>query len=143
SREIKVEQVRALQERISLRALEGKRKVAILASAEKMNPQSQNALLKALEEPPPDTVLILISSAADRLLPTIRSRCSKVSFFPLSHTLIASQVEQRRKLDAQTSSLISVLSGGSLSRALALDAQRLSQRKELIQLFERTDGSIS
>jgi len=88
-------------------------------------------------------VLILISSAADRLLPTIRSRCSKVSFGPLPLTLIASQVERRRKLDPQTSTLIAVLSGGSLSRALALDAQRLAQRKELIQLFETTGGSPS
>jgi DNA polymerase III subunit delta' len=143
SREIKVEQVRSLQERISLRALEGRRKVAILASAEQMNPQAQNALLKALEEPPPETVLILISSAADRLLPTIRSRCSKVSFVALPLTLIASQVEQRRKLDPQTSTLIAVLSGGSLSRALALDARRLAQRKELIQLFETTGGNLS
>ncbi len=73
-----------LQERLSFRALEAPKKVVIIASAHQaMNPQAQNAFLKTLEEPPPDTVLVLLASATDRLLPTIRSRCSKVPFGPL------------------------------------------------------------
>jgi len=142
SREIKVEQIRSFQERIGLRALEGTRKVAIVVGAEAMNPQAQNALLKTLEEPPADTVLILLTSAADHLLPTVRSRCSKVVFVPLPAALIAEQVQRQRNLDPETSSLLAVLSGGSLLRALSFDTKRLADRKGLIELFERASTSV-
>jgi len=142
SREIKVEQIRWFQERIGLRALEGTRKVAIVVAAEEMNPQAQNAVLKTLEEPPADTVLILLTSAADHLLPTVRSRCSKVGFVPLPAALIAEEVQRKRNLDPETSSLLAVLSGGSLSRALSFDAKRLADRKELIELFEKACTSV-
>src|SRR5215472_1517024 len=71
SREIRVEQIRALQERLALRPLEGARKIAIIASADQMNAQAQNAFLKTLEEPPPGSLLILVSASPELLLPTI------------------------------------------------------------------------
>jgi DNA polymerase-3 subunit delta' len=83
SRDIRVEQIRGLQERLSLHGLESRRKVALITSAHRMNESAQNAFLKTLEEPPSDTTLILIANAMDKLLPTIRSRCSKVHFAPL------------------------------------------------------------
>lgn len=58
-------------------------KVFIIDDADAMTVQTQNLLLKTLEEPPEGTVIILVSSAEDRLLPTIRSRCQRVSFVPL------------------------------------------------------------
>ena len=58
-------------------------KVFIVDEAELLNFQTQNAILKTLEEPPPGTVIILVTSNEDRLLPTIRSRCQRVSFAPL------------------------------------------------------------
>ncbi len=136
SRDIRVEQVRKLQERLCLRALEAPRKVAIVASAQALNPQAQNAFLKTLEEPAKDTVLVLLTSTPDKLLPTIRSRCSKVHFGPLSIGLIASQLKVLRKLDEPTARLAAVMAGGSLARALSLDVASLSQRKELIEHFE-------
>ena len=136
SRDIRVEQIRAIQERLSLRGLESPRKVAIVASAEAMNPQAQNAFLKTLEEPPSDTTLVLLCSALDRLLPTIRSRCSKVHFGPLPLDFLAQRVQQERKLDPGTAALVAVMAGGSLGRALALDVKALARRKELITRFE-------
>ena len=59
---------------LSLKPMSARRRVAILDEADWMNDEAANALLKTLEEPPPHSVLILIASAADRLLPTIRSR---------------------------------------------------------------------
>ncbi|HET9449375.1 MAG TPA: DNA polymerase III subunit delta' [Aggregicoccus sp.] len=136
SRDIRVAQIRALQERLSLRGLESSRKVAIVASAEAMNDQAQNAFLKTLEEPPSDTTLVLLCSALDRLLPTIRSRCSKVHFGPLPLDFLASRVQAERKLEPGTAALVAVMAGGSLGRALALDVKALGRRKELITQFE-------
>jgi DNA polymerase III subunit delta' len=136
SRDIRVDQVRQLQERLSLRALEGARKVAIVASAQQLNPQAQNALLKTLEEPPSGTVLLLLASAPDKLLPTIRSRCSAVRFGPLPRELIAEIVRRERKLDEPTAALVAVMAGGSLAQALALDVKGLSERKAVIERFE-------
>jgi DNA polymerase-3 subunit delta' len=136
SREIRVEQIRGLLERIALRGLESKRKVALVVDAHLMNQQAQNAFLKTLEEPPSDTTLILLASAPDKLLPTIRSRCSKVYFGPLSMELVAERLQKERKLDAQTAELAAVMAGGSLGRAMALDLDALAARKEVITGFE-------
>jgi DNA polymerase-3 subunit delta' len=136
SRDIRVEQIRGLQERISLRGLESRRKVALIVSAQRMNDQAQNAFLKTLEEPPSDTTLILIASEMDRMLPTIRSRCSKVHFGPLPVDVVAQRVQQERKLDPPTAALAAVMAGGSLGRALRLDLAGLARRKELLTRFE-------
>jgi len=136
SREIRVEQIRGLLERISLRGLESKRKVALVVDAHMMNQQAQNAFLKTLEEPPSETTLILLASAPDKLLPTIRSRCSKVHFGPLPVELISSRLQKERKLDAQTAQLAAIMAGGSLGRAMALDIDALAARKEVISTFE-------
>jgi DNA polymerase-3 subunit delta' len=136
SRDIRVEQVRALQHRLALRALEGNCKLAIISSAHQMNAQAQNAFLKTLEEPTPGTVLILISSAPDRLLATIRSRCTRIDFGPLPASFIAEKIRADRNLDPATAELIAALAEGSLARALALEGETLAGRKELVQLFE-------
>lgn len=136
SRELKVEQVRQLQERLSFRALEGRYKIAIIVSAEKTNVQAQNAFLKTLEEPPPDTVMILLAAGIDRLLPTIRSRCSKVHFGPLPEQFVAQKVKAERKLDDETAKLVAVMAGGSLARAMEMDVEGLSARKDVIERFE-------
>jgi DNA polymerase III subunit delta' len=144
SRDIRVEQIRNLQERLALHGLESRRKVALITSAHRMNESAQNAFLKTLEEPPADTTLILIAAAMDKLLPTIRSRCSKVHFAPLPVDLVAQRVQQERKLDPQTAALAAVMAGGSLGRALSLDVEGLAQRKEIITRFEalRPDDAI-
>lgn len=141
SREVRVEQIRKLQERLSLHALEAPRKVALVCSAEQMNVQAQNAFLKTLEEPPRDTTLILIASAPDKLLPTIRSRCSKVHFGPLTPELIAERISTDRKLDPVTARTVALLAGGSLSRARSLDVEGLARRSEVIARFEEASAS--
>lgn len=139
SREIRVEQIRSLQERLSMHPLEGGRNIAIVPSADEMNTQAQSAFLKTLEEPPSGSVIILLASAPDRMLPTIGSRCSRIDFGPLPANFIAERVRSERKLDAETADLVAVMSGGSMSRALELDLEALGRRKELIAFFEGTD----
>lgn len=136
SRDIKVEQVRALGERLAFRPLEGQYKVALLIDADAMNPQAQNALLKTLEEPPKGTVLVLTTAMPDKLLPTIRSRCAKAQFGPLPESLLVEKVVAKRKLDLEIATQVARLAGGSLSRALEMDVKGLEKRREIIEAFE-------
>ncbi len=140
SRDIRIEQVRKLQERLAFRALEATHKVALLITAHAMNQNAQNALLKTLEEPPKDTILILVSAAPEKLLPTIRSRCSKANFGPLSIELIAKKLMEqgtkKKKVDPALAAQVAAMAGGSMSRALNLDPAALESRKETIERFE-------
>jgi DNA polymerase-3 subunit delta' len=86
---IKVEEIRAIEEALSFRAHEARVKTVIVDNAETMNAAAANAFLKTLEEPAPGTMIILVSSMPDRLPITIRSRCSRVNFRPLSASEVA------------------------------------------------------
>jgi DNA polymerase-3 subunit delta' len=81
--EIKIDIVRQAEETLSLKPYEGKKKVLIMDDADTMNIGAANAFLKTLEEPPPGSVIILLSANPDRLPDTIRSRCMHVRFRPL------------------------------------------------------------
>ena len=100
-------------------------KVFILDEAELLNPTGQNLLLKTLEEPPEGTFLILVTSSEDRLLPTIRSRCQRVVFVPLSDAIVSDWVEKHpaaATLSATDRQWLVSFASGSLGRAaLALD----------------------
>jgi len=78
ARQIKADEVRGLVHRMTQTSFEGGWKAGILVSAECMNPTSANILLKTLEEPPPKTILLLITDSPQALLPTIISRCQKI-----------------------------------------------------------------
>ncbi|BAM02900.1 DNA polymerase III subunit [Phycisphaera mikurensis] len=101
----------------------GPRKVFVLDEAELLNPAGQNVLLKTLEEPPPETFLILVTSSADRLLPTVRSRCQRVGFHPLPEAVVEAWVRDHAgDLDAPTRGWVTRFADGSIGRAgLALD----------------------
>src|SRR6266700_7760095 len=75
SRRIVIEQVRALEHALQMRATAGRRKVAIIAEADRLQPQAANAFLKTLEEPPKDSLLLLLSALPEALPDTIVSRC--------------------------------------------------------------------
>ena len=106
-RQIRIEEVRAIEEALSFRPFEGRRKVVIVDDADTMNQAAANAFLKTLEEPPEDSLIILIASRPDRLPSTIRSRCSKIAFHTLSldscrkildGRLAADEIEQAARL---------------------------------------------
>lgn len=82
--EIRVNEIRAIDEALSFAPYGGKMKVVIVDDAETMNQSAANAFLKTLEEPPSQSMIILISSSPDRLPETIRSRCSRINFSSLS-----------------------------------------------------------
>jgi len=86
--QIKIDQIRMAEERLALRSLRGRKKVMIIDNAHMMNISSANALLKILEEPSRDTVIILISSAPHLLPATVLSRCQKLPFGLLKKEVI-------------------------------------------------------
>ena len=87
--EIVVDDVRALLDRFSLAETEARWRAVIVDAAEEMNPSAANALLKFLEEPPPRTVLFLVSHAPGALLPTLVSRCRRLAFPALDDAAVA------------------------------------------------------
>ena len=131
---IKIEQVRDIQKKIIFKPLEGRKKVVIIDQAEKLNLHAANCLLKTLEEPPDDTVLILVANTALPLLPTILSRCQSVRFAPLGAEMISFFLKRRGR--SEDDGFIAALAQGSIKRALVLlETEFLSRRRELIKLL--------
>ncbi len=96
----------------------GRRRVFVIRDAERMNEEAQNALLKTLEEPPGGAVLILVSASAQRLLPTIRSRCQQVTFRALPPQFVADELVRRLGLSADEAHALARLSDGRLGVAM-------------------------
>lgn len=139
--EIRVDQVRDLVGEIAGAPFEARRRVFVIDDAHTMNDAAQNALLKSLEEPPPRSHVILVSSAASGLRPTIRSRCQRLRFGPLSRAVIGESLVRERGLGAEEAGLQAALAGGSLAAALSGEAAgELRMREELLVLLEESSG---
>ncbi|MCY4379697.1 MAG: DNA polymerase III subunit delta' [Candidatus Dadabacteria bacterium] len=137
---IKVDHVRQDIERlIHLAPYENPYKVFIIDGAQRMNFNAQNAFLKTLEEPPPNSVIILITTLADLLMPTIRSRCQSVVFQPLEVEQVRKFLEEERPGENDPE-LVSKISGGSISRALGTDEDYLRKRIEYVDCVIAVDA---
>ena len=115
---IKVDQVREAIDRSAYRPFEGKRRLVIVDEADAMIPEAQNALLKTLEEPPPASVFVLITSRPDVLLPTVRSRCQRLRFGPLAPADVATALMRDHGVDAAAAHAAAAAADGSIGRAL-------------------------
>ncbi len=130
-RDISIDQLRELQRELSLRPYEAPRKACIIDPAERLNVNSANSLLKTLEEPPGNALIILLTENAGMLLPTIRSRCQLIRFAPLSPEHITSLLE-RNGMPPETAALVAPMSGGSFQKAMELDNELLIGRREAV-----------
>jgi len=131
---IKVEQIRALQKKLSLRPLEGTRKVSIIDDAEQLTTGAANALLKTLEEPQPGTLIILLSHQPEKLLTTIRSRCQHLPFSRIPKQTLASFLAHKLDLNDTAATVLSALSEGSFKKALGAKRDLyIEKRPKLIQ----------
>jgi DNA polymerase-3 subunit delta' len=128
-KEISIQQIRTIEKELSFRAFSGK-KIAIIDPATLMNLPAQNALLKTLEEPPPDSLLILVASNAGGLLPTVRSRCLRIAFGPLPRELIAGYLAAKQTMTHDDAQLVAAMSMGSLGAALELDRGELVEQRQ-------------
>jgi DNA polymerase-3 subunit delta' len=124
--EIKIDAIRAFAQTLQKRPYEGRNRVAVVVDAHKMNTQAQNALLKGLEEPGPQTILILLVPNARAVLPTIASRCLRLSFAPLSP---ADQQKIEAKKQAGGVGVV-VVPAGSEGMERLMSALLLRQRGE-------------
>jgi DNA polymerase-3 subunit delta' len=120
---IGIGQIREIEARLSRKSFEGRGHVEIILDAHLMRRESANALLKTLEEPPDSTLLILTTSYLSGILPTVRSRAHCVRLGSLDPGQVESVILERTSLDAGTARELSMASGGSPGRALAVAAR--------------------
>lgn len=134
--QIIVDDVRRLNGFFGLSATDGGRRVVIVDSADEMNVSAANALLKVLEEPPRDAVLILISHHPARLLPTIRSRCREVRLSALSAQSVAQALAQAG-IPLENAEALAELSSGSAGDAIALiNGDGLALYSDILKLLD-------
>ena len=132
------EQTREIESRFIYRPLVGTRKIVILDNADLLRQEAANALLKTIEEPPPDSLIILVSSRPDSLLPTIRSRCQDIRFAPLPIATVKEVLQRRRGLSEPDAQFLAMISGGRLGLALEADAASLrAERAAFLELVGR------
>jgi DNA polymerase-3 subunit delta' len=134
-RYIKIDQIRNIKREIYFRPFEGKKKIYIVDSAEKMNIFASNSLLKILEEPPSETIIILITSKIDFMLPTIISRCQKIPFSPIERNNIEKFLIEKSNMDSNISFLMSRIAQGSLNRAFMFDDRLIDEYKKIVSLI--------
>jgi len=121
TQQIPVDEVRRLNGFFRLSATEGGRRVVIVDSADEMNRAAANAILKVLEEPPKNAVLLLVSHQPARLLPTIRSRCREIRLAPLAPEALSAALAQAG-VETDDSKALHALSDGSAGTAARLAA---------------------
>ena len=109
---IGIDRVREVQRDASLKPYEGRSRVFIFDGAEHLSEEAANALLKTLEEPPDQVVLILLTADAGALLPTLVSRCQVLELRPVPSSLIAAELEAHHNVDAARADEIARLTNG-------------------------------
>jgi DNA polymerase-3 subunit delta' len=139
-KEITIQQIREMEKDLQFRSFSGGRKVAILDPAVLLNQPSQNALLKTLEEPPKDSLLILIASSAGALLPTLRSRCLRLSFGPVPREALTDFLSSIKGLSIEEAQLLAAVSMGSPGVALAIHE---SESREVRREWGRRLAALS
>ncbi len=117
---IGVEEARALKRALTLSAFEGKGKAAVVWRADMLNVSAANALLKLLEEPTDQTTLVLTAENPSDVLPTIYSRCQKLTFFPVKAEIIARYLESKGWATADKAQEAAALAGGSVAKAMEI-----------------------
>jgi len=118
--ELYAAQANELIRKLSFRSSEGGRRVVIVWMPERMNESCANKLLKLIEEPPAETVILMVSDDAERVLPTIQSRTLRINFRPLAEPEIAQALTERYSLAADVAAELAHTAGGSWARAMHL-----------------------
>src|SRR5207302_1522633 len=134
-----IEQIRALQSDSARKTLEGRRNIFIIQDAHEMNLQAANCLLKTLEEPEADVVLLLTVPETGLLLPTILSRVQLITMQSLPVTQIKSALIEQWEVELQEADLIAALAAGRMGWAVQAveDDEMLTERKEQLDLLTK------
>lgn len=138
---IGIESIRDIQDQMTFKPLEERKRVFILDDADKMTEPAANALLKTLEEPSANNILILVTARPYWLRQTILSRCRHMRFNPLTAETIAKFLTDQKQMEAARALLLASLSGGSIGRALELDSEdMMAFRAELRRRLVAASG---
>lgn len=129
---IKIEEIRTFIQRSGLRPFEAKCKVFMIQNADRLTKDASNALLKTLEEPNRQTLMILTTCAPELCLDTIKSRCQTVHFYPSSQTVVTRDLMSELALDEPSAQTLAYFSEGSLAKAKGLFEEKFSAQKNKI-----------
>lgn len=133
---VNIDMIRFLQQAMSFKPYEGRTKVYVIDGADNMTEEAANCLLKSLEEPPEDTVMILLASNILMLLPTIVSRCQKVMFYPLDEDSVKKELMKKYGLDEKKAACVSRFAEGSMGKAIeTLEEGALAKRDKAVDEF--------
>jgi DNA polymerase-3 subunit delta' len=127
---IKLEQVREAIDRAAYRPFEGRRRLVVIDPADALVDVAQEALLKTLEEPPSASVFVLITSRPDVLLPTVRSRCQRLRFGPLSPGEVADLLIRDHGVEPADARAAAAAADGSVGRALEASAEDANDARD-------------
>jgi len=133
ARSIKIEDARTLMREMNMRPARGVMRVALIAKAERLGEEAQNALLKSLEEPPGRALWILTSEEPDRLLGTVRSRASHVRLNRLASDVVAGELVRAGESDAPTARRVAALAEGSVTLARRLNTEEYTAELTFIE----------
>jgi DNA polymerase-3 subunit delta' len=134
---IKINSIRDIRRESSLSTTGRGKRVIIISRADEMGDAAANTLLKTLEEPPGNTMLILTTSHRDALLPTILSRCQMVQFDPLTEKDIRAALVGRTQVEPGQASLVARLANGSYTKALELLQEDVTEQRQQVVAFIR------
>jgi DNA polymerase-3 subunit delta' len=138
SRDIRICQIRRLERVISRTTVDARYRVVIVDPADAMTVEAANAFLKTLEEPAPNTILVLLSAREERLRETVRSRCRRIVFYGVPREDIERALQERWGADAQQAGHLARLSQGRLGWAVAAlqDDRLLIDREKTLDAIE-------
>ncbi len=131
-RGVKIDDIRQIIKDIYLKPFEAKKKVYIIDEAEGMKHEAANALLKTLEEPPTDSIIILITDNLKALFHTIVSRSQVVRFYPLKPDEIRQILVSEHALDGDRAHVLSRLTSGRIGEAIKYKDEEIFQRRSLL-----------
>jgi DNA polymerase-3 subunit delta' len=130
--QIKIEDIRSLQRESSFKPYEGLMKVFIIDDAHRFNPEAANSLLKVLEEPPKDSLIILITHKPQNIFKTILSRCKVIRFSPLPISVLENILIKDYFVERSLAHFLAFYAEGRLGLALRLKDSRVFEEKNRI-----------
>jgi len=134
--QIKMEDIRGILRQANLRPYEGSVKVFIIDNAHKLNSEAANSLLKVLEEPPKDVLIILITHKPQNIIKTVLSRCQEIKFSPLMRAQLETVLIKNYALDNTSAHFLAYYAEGRLGLALRLkDTPLLREKNKIFDAF--------
>ncbi|MGH7231998.1 MAG: DNA polymerase III subunit delta' [Nitrospiraceae bacterium] len=123
--QIKIEQIREIEQQVIYRPLIGRYKSVLLDDADRMTLSAANALLKTLEEPPAHSLFVLITGRPSALPATIRSRCQGIRFIPPAHTQVEAALILKREIPPADARLLTIMTQARIGQALTGDVKTI------------------